>query len=525
MLTNNYSFNSPTKVNQNNNDMTITTDDKFINLINSLSELIKKYYYSCKNNNEELLQTFSNYELNYNFLMTIIKEIISANSTEKEIKEFLEIENNLNEISPQFQSNLEKNKENLKLFIEEAKEIFKNMKYRRYEKIYNMANNKGQLIKKKYDYSTKSKNRINDIRTSSKLRIKDDSYKLNNNTFNTNINNSNITNNIENIKFLIKKFNDFNDLLGEISYEAKENYIKLQNDINYELKKLINVNNDNIRKSFNNQYDTTQINNYSFNHNNIYSQDGFIQMKKTLFRDYSNNKSKSNNNINNNFDSRYEELKQKNNFYKSQIKDLEFQVEDLQSTIKVLEKTLDDSNNQLNSLNERRINSNNTNIKNINFDSNSECLELKKKNNNLVQKLKMNEIQILKTYKEISLLKEENNKFKQKSKENFNELNKHKEIITNLKKEIKELNDSKENKNKNDNSIMNKEKEYLEIIENNKNELNLKEKKLNNLNEELTKQKLEFDNKYIKLIEQNNILSQSIKDKNKEIEDIKNNKD
>lgn len=161
------------------------------------------------------------------------------------------------------------------------------MKYRRYEKIYNMANNKAQLIKKKYDYSTKSKNRnnmetyrINDIRTSSKLRNKDDSYKLNNNTFNTNINNSSITNNIENLKFLIKKFNDFNDLIGNISYEAKETYIKLQNDINYELKKLIFANNDNIRKSFNNQYDTSQINNYSFNHNNIYSNDGFVQMKK-----------------------------------------------------------------------------------------------------------------------------------------------------------------------------------------------------------------------------------------------------
>lgn len=108
MLTNNYSFNSPTKLNQNNNDMTIATDDKFINLINNLSELIKKYYYSSKNNNDELIQTFSNYELNYNLLMTIIKDIISSNSTEKEIKEFLEIEEHLNVISPLFQSNLEK---------------------------------------------------------------------------------------------------------------------------------------------------------------------------------------------------------------------------------------------------------------------------------------------------------------------------------------------------------------------------------------------------------------------------------
>ena len=62
MLTNNFSFNSPGKINQNE---TIMNDGKFINLINNLSELIKKYYYSCINNNDDIIQSFSLYEQNY----------------------------------------------------------------------------------------------------------------------------------------------------------------------------------------------------------------------------------------------------------------------------------------------------------------------------------------------------------------------------------------------------------------------------------------------------------------------------
>jgi hypothetical protein len=73
-------------------------------------------------------------------------------------------------------------------------------------------------------------------------------------------------------------------------------------------------------------------------------------MKKTLFRDYSSNKTWINNINNFNDESSYDALKIKNFFYKNQIKHLEFQIEDFRSTINILEKSLYDSNNQLNRL-------------------------------------------------------------------------------------------------------------------------------------------------------------------------------
>ena len=46
MLQNNFSFNSPEKKSTNNT--TLISDDKFISLINNLSDLIRDYYYSQK---------------------------------------------------------------------------------------------------------------------------------------------------------------------------------------------------------------------------------------------------------------------------------------------------------------------------------------------------------------------------------------------------------------------------------------------------------------------------------------------
>ena len=323
MLTNNYSFNSPGKQIQRE---TIVNDEKFINLINNLSELIKNYYYTCKSTNDEIIQSFTQYKKNTNYLLSIIKDIFGATPPSGP-GDFFKVESNIKAIEPEFQENFQKNKEGLKFFIEEAKEIFKQMKYRRYEKINynNMNKDSNKLIKKKYDYSTnvKHKNsmetfRINDIRTSSKLRLKEDNNILNNNTFNSNTynyyNTSSLTNNLDNIKYLFKKFSEYNNLIGNISLKAKDNFVKLQNDINIELEKCFN---NNHRKSFlyhnNDSSENSYINNYSFNY--INKNDKFGVMKKTLFRDYSSNNARSNNINNFNDESSYEALKSKNFFY------------------------------------------------------------------------------------------------------------------------------------------------------------------------------------------------------------------
>ena len=146
MKTNNFSFNSPGKINQND---TIINDSKFINLINNLSELIKTYYYNCKTNNEDLIQLLKIYETKHSFLISLINELFNNSDSINELEKFLEFKNNLEKIMSKLAVILENNKENLKSFIEKAKEIFKEMKYRRYEKI-NFSNiNKNHLLKKK----------------------------------------------------------------------------------------------------------------------------------------------------------------------------------------------------------------------------------------------------------------------------------------------------------------------------------------------------------------------------------------
>ena len=534
MLTNNFAFNSPGKINQNE---TIMNDDKFINLINNLSELIKTYYYSCKNNNDDIIQSFSLYEQNYQNLISIIKEMLNTapQADPLGIQEFLEVESHLKTISPQFYSSFEKNKENLKFFIEEAKEIFKQMKYRRYEKIHNNNINKlsNKLIKKKYEFNTNIKNnnnmesyRLNDMRINSKFRIKDDNNNniLNNNTFNTNTynyyNNSNITNNLDNLKHLIKKISDYNNIIGKISLKVKDNFIKLQNDIYIELER---CSNNSIRKSFicnNNNNDVSEntlFNNYSFNFINN-NNDKIGIMKKTLFRDFSSNKSRSNNNINDyNNEFKNEALAYKNNLYKNQIKDLEFQIDDLKSTITVLEKTLDDSNKQIDELQGNKNNISNIESKNyINLNN-----ELKKINNNLQQKIKLNDSKIENCNKENLMLKQENIKYKLKISENNNELIKQKEYINKLENEIKEKKENiEEIKNKKNNIDNNEKVNYLKIIEENKKDILLKEKNINELNEKINNQNKDYTIKIKNLNEKNNILSQNLIDKEAEIKNL-----
>ena len=116
MLQNNFSFNSPEKMIINKN--ALISDDKFVNLINNLSELIKEYYFANKNNINELFNLFSENE-------------------EKKIKDLMS----------HLVKRIEKQKNNLNNFIERAKDIFKKMK------IY--KNNKNSLIN---NISANSKN-------------------------------------------------------------------------------------------------------------------------------------------------------------------------------------------------------------------------------------------------------------------------------------------------------------------------------------------------------------------------------
>ena len=308
MLKNNFSFNSPEKVSTKNT--TLISDEKFISLINSLSDLIKEYYYISKNNLDEIF---------------------------KEIRE-----NNL-KIMPPFYQSIQKQQKNLNYFIEQAKEIFKKMStYKSAKKSFiknntssnfkNMNNSNKNVFKENDNNSINRKNKMNITNKKiSKYGTEDDNsnYIINNtyNAFNTKLFNksdkkySNINSNLENIKNLIQKLSIYENIISKVSLKSKENYKQLQNDIKFLVDKCIKdkgrnslknsslYNNDLNNISSNNGYD---MNNYSFNYN-IRNPE---LPKKNLLDDF---------NIKNDYNNyivKISELKMKNNLYKDKIKDL-----------------------------------------------------------------------------------------------------------------------------------------------------------------------------------------------------------
>ena len=125
MLQNNFPFNSPEKI--TTNKTALISDDKFINLINNLSDLIKDYYFTNKTNINSL----------YN--------IITENS-----------EKNIQEIIPNLFSAIETQKDYLNNFIEKAKNIFRKMR------IY--KNNKNSAINNSTSTNQKNTSNLNNIK-------------------------------------------------------------------------------------------------------------------------------------------------------------------------------------------------------------------------------------------------------------------------------------------------------------------------------------------------------------------------
>jgi hypothetical protein len=295
MLQNNFPFNSPEKI--TTNKTALISDDKFINLINNLSDLIKDYYFTNKTNINSL----------YN--------IITENS-----------EKNIQEIIPNLFSAIETQKDYLNNFIEKAKNIFRKMR------IY--KNNKNSVIKnststnqkntsnlnniiKIYDYNsvnkklksnTNNKNVI-ELKITSKFKTEDDNNKIINNTYNaynTNIYNktdkkffSNISTNIEDIKNLVNKLSIYENIISKVSLKYKDNFIQLENDILFLLDKCINDRGRfSIRNNSSFYNEINNISNNSYNYNNISSGLNMDIPNKNLMNEF--NTKKELDNFNNN---------------------------------------------------------------------------------------------------------------------------------------------------------------------------------------------------------------------------------
>ena len=460
------------KININN----IFFEDNFIDLINKLSKIIQEHYHlslGLISKSAYLIPIFQN---NINQISSIIEN--NNNNLFNESKE-LEINIiNLNSIKNEYELIKKKTEENLKNFIQNSKNIFKEMK--------NIKNNKLDEIYNNYACQKNNLNTIDQMQ-----RIKSINFPTSNsknqksirNKTSTRINNNNKNSlfNLPFLKSLIYKMNEYNDIISNYSYEAMENYSKLQKQILFEINKSVNSSmsksvdkNKNIKipinmndgekkpciliKTNSNELTMTSTNNNSYF--NIIDNDGFnIGELKDLNNNTFNNSNKSKDLI-------------------DEIKDLKLKLEDSKSLNKTLESTLRESEN------------------------------FKKS-----EKMKFNKYKI-ETEIRMKFLEKENNELKNE----YNHL---------LRKRQSEENEEETTTNplsaernfEHNLKIENEMKKLKEEMDKKKNEYELNIKKLN---EEINEDKKENEKKLKILNDENTSLSKYLADKNREIQILQN---
>ena len=460
------------KININN----IFFEDNFIDLINKLSKIIQEHYHlslGLISKSAYLIPIFQN---NINQISSIIEN--NNNILFYESKELQVNINNLNSIKNEYELIKKKTEENLKNFIQNSKNIFKEMK--------NIKNNKLDEIYNNYACQKNNLNTIDQMQ-----RIKSINFPTSNsknqksirNKTSTRINNNNKNSlfNLPFLKSLIYKMNEYNDIISNYSYEAMENYSKLQKQILFEINKSVNSSmsksvdkNKNIKipinmndgekkpciliKTNSNELTMTSTNNNSYF--NIIDNDGFnIGELKDLNNNTFNNSNKSKDLI-------------------DEIKDLKLKLEDSKSLNKTLESTLRESEN------------------------------FKKS-----EKMKFNKYKI-ETEIRMKFLEKENNELKNE----YNHL---------LRKRQSEENEEETTTNplsaernfEHNLKIENEMKKLREEMDKKKNEYDLNIKKLN---EEINEDKKENEKKLKILNDENTSLSKYLADKNREIQILQN---
>jgi len=221
------------KININN----IFFEDSFIDLINKLSKLIQEHYHlsiALISKSANLIPIFQN---NLNQISSIIEK---NNILLDESNIYI---NNLNSIKNEYELIKRKTEENLKNFIQNSKNIFKEMK--------NIKNNKLEEIYNDYAYHKNSLNTIEQMQRIKSIHLSPNNSKniksaRNKTSAHININKNNLFN-LPFLKSLIYKMKEYNDIISSYSYEAMENYSKLQSQILLEINKSVN---SSISKSF-----------------------------------------------------------------------------------------------------------------------------------------------------------------------------------------------------------------------------------------------------------------------------------
>ena len=109
-------------------------DGDLVSLINGLIESLKEYYKVSRSNNSDANKIFLFYQEEEQNLKILLNEIVNNNQYQK-INELFDKINILNKIIAQLQDNSNSCLQNLNLFFEDAKLIFKNIKDQRQKQL------------------------------------------------------------------------------------------------------------------------------------------------------------------------------------------------------------------------------------------------------------------------------------------------------------------------------------------------------------------------------------------------------
>jgi len=533
-------------------------DDEFISLINGLSDSIKEFYKVSKYNISETSSFISYYKEQGQSMSLLIKEILNNNQYER-ISEFIEKIDKINEIITQLQNNTNSNEQNLNLFFQDAKTLFKKMKMKRKENLIEInKNNMSQILNEGINDGMSCMNSNKNINL-----IKNE---YNQNSFIA------INKIYSQIVILLNKFSQFNNIIGEINIGASNDFSNLRINTKKELDLMMNMvknfyeNNKNmITKLYsNNSYDISneekkersksQSNN---NYKEIERLKLRIQISDNKIKELTNQLNsyrKYNNNNNNNV------LRSSKETFETEPNKREIDINNNNLNLKILklEKMIKEKDNIImnlrnkgaNNIYNNNANNSNSNINNFMKQKDNQILNLQKKLNLYQQKITSLSNMIVNKNKEILKLQNEN--AKSNSTKNIsniqnldkNSLNDKDEMIKGLKIEnenYKNMVEQYENQimglTNESNSMLQKRIEVLnkelqisnnknKILEKNINTLKAKNSQaykiiedqkvaINQLNKEIMNYKRiekineESNNKYIKQIEEmnNNILS------------------
>ena len=240
------------KTSKNNTQLSL--DSEFIGFINSLNESIKEFYNVAKYNTKETNAFLDLLEPQWDSIASLLKSISTSNKDEN-IGKIFEIIIQCKSIVNQLRNNSNLNLNNLTLFFDDAKILFKRMRIKRNESLKAIRHS---LTSKKNKSNYNNDNYVKNSVTLNNYTLKDNNYLTDRR------NSQKLENN--RLFSLIKQLKDYDEIIGKFSLKAKNNFINLQKMI------LNNLNEEDLNSGNKKPYLNSEIlgfnNSFSKNKNN-----------------------------------------------------------------------------------------------------------------------------------------------------------------------------------------------------------------------------------------------------------------